>query len=258
MKRALARTIASLAPPRSAAGLRVLMYHAVDEPDAADVMALRVRPAHFRAQMTLLRDESYLVVPLATAIAVAPVDGLRRVAITFDDGYRSDTEAARVLREFGFDATFFVAPRFLDGVRGPAGYWEAWDHLRWDDASALARAGFDIGAHSVSHPDLRKCTGARLDEEVAGARSRLEERLGVPVLHFSYPFGRHDGRVRQAVATAGYRLACTSRYGLHRSSGPCMTVPRTEVTGRDDLATFRMKLQGRYDWVGYWQDVAPV
>ena len=255
MKKYIRRAIARFASPKKAGGVRVLLYHSIDEPDPDDAMALRVPPHMFRKQMTLLRDEGFVVVPLSSVHEPHEDDGCRRVAITFDDGYLSDKWAAAVLREFGFDATFFLVPRFLDGLASPAGYWERWNRLRWEDAEAIAEHGFDIGAHSATHVDLRTCAGARLDEEVAGARALLEAKLNRAVPHFSFPFGRFDRRVAAAVERAGFRLACTSRYGVNRTAGPCFTVRRTEVTGRDDLRTFRKKLRGQYDWLGLWQDL---
>ena len=231
------------------------MYHAVDDPDPADLMSLRVPRQRFLEQMTLLRDEGYVVVPLGAIVDGRQRDDRTRVAITFDDGYRSDEWAATTLREFGFPATFFVVPRFLDGGYSPTAYWEAWEHLCWDDAARLVMDGFDIGAHSSTHVDLRTCAGARLDAEVSGARTVLEDRLGGKVVHFSYPHGRHDRHVRRAVERAGYELACTSRYGLNRTAGPSFAVHRTEVTGADNLDAFRLKLRGKYDWLGYWQDL---
>ena len=178
-----------------------------------------------------------------------------RIAITFDDGYRSHAWAAAILRDFGFTATFFVVPRFLDGRHTAPPYWENWGHLTWEDISVLGEQGFEIGAHSTTHADLTTCSGARLDDEVSGARALLERRLGRPIRSFSYPFGRHDRRVRQAVERAGYALACTSRYGLNRTPGPSYQVPRTEVSGDDDLTVFRLKVRGKFDWLRYWQSL---
>jgi peptidoglycan/xylan/chitin deacetylase (PgdA/CDA1 family) len=234
-----------------------LLYHAIDDPDQLDTMSLRVSRQRFLDQMTLLRDEGYAVVPLDTVVNAGQEDGRVRVAVTFDDGYRSQEWAATVLREFGFPATFFVVPRFLDGVQSPATYAEEWPHLRWDDAAALIDNGFEVGAHSTTHPDLRKCTDAQLDGEISGARALLERRLGTTIATFSYPYGRHDRRVRRAVEQAGYGLACTSRYGLNQSLRSFYTVRRTEVVGTDDVEDFRLKLHGKYDWLGYWQDLRP-
>lgn len=257
MKRHLSRIVASVTPPVFRGGVRVLLYHAIDDPDPSDRMALRVSRQRFVEQMRLLRDGGYRVVPLAAVCATHTEHDRVGVAITFDDGYRSQAWAAATLKEFGFPATFFMVPRFLDGVRVPQAYWESWGHLRWDEATALIDDGFEIGAHSATHPDLRTCTDSQLDHEVAGSKTLLEERLGRGIVSFSYPYGRHDARVRRAVERSGYQIGCTSRYGLNRRPGPSNAVLRTEVSGADDMRDFEMKLHGRYDWLGYWQDVRP-
>lgn len=255
MKRVLSRTIAQVAPRASVGGVRVLMYHSIDEPDPSDSIGLRVSPQRFVEQMTVLRDEGYHVVPLRGIFDVPGQNGRTRVVITFDDGYRSQERAATIVRDFRFPATFFLVPRFLDGVTTANTYSETWGHLGWSDAAALVDEGFDVGAHSMTHPDLRTCVGSRLDEEVSGARTLLEQRLGCSIPHFSYPYGRYDERVRMAVERAGYQLACTSRHGLNQSVGPSYTVNRTEVYGSDKRSDFVRKLQGQYDWLGHWHDL---
>jgi peptidoglycan/xylan/chitin deacetylase (PgdA/CDA1 family) len=249
VKHAMAR----LAPRRDG-GTRVLMYHAIGDPDPADRLALRVSHRQFLDQMTLLRDEGYAVVPLASVADPAPARP-PRVAITFDDGYCSQRDAAGVLRRFGFPATFFLVPRFLDGVADPAAYWERWGYLGWSDAASLLEDGFDVGGHSATHRDLTACGDEELAGEVTGCRAQLESRLGRPVTAFSYPFGREDGRVRRAVARAGFALACNSRVGVnHAGRVISHAIRRTEIAGTDTLQDFRWKLQGKYDWFGYWQD----
>ena len=255
IKRRIRSLIARVAPAASSSGVRVLMYHDIGDPDPRDRMALRVSPTRFVEQMTALRDDGCRVVPLSSVGDPPHVHGGRSVAITFDDGYRSHAWAAGVLRDFGFTATFFVVPRLLDGGHRAEPYWESWGHLDWEQLSMLAEQGFEVGAHSMTHPDLTTCSGARLDDEASGARARIEERVGRPVRSFSYPFGRHDRLVRQAVERAGYALACTSRYGINHGSGRLYAVHRTEVGGADDLMTFRSKLRGKFDWLGYWQDL---
>ena len=256
-KSTLRRAIARVAPEASTLGVRVLLYHAVDDPDPTDPLAQRVSRSLFLKQMTLLRDEGYGVVPFDAVLNPDEGDDRPRVAVTFDDGYASQKWAASVLREFGFPATFFVVPRLLDGVRSPTTFWETWGHLAWEDAAALIEDGFEIGAHSTTHTDLTQCSSERLDDEVSGVKALLEERLGTDIVSFSYPHGRHDNRVRRAVEHAGYQRACTSRYGLNRTSSDAFCVRRTEVAGTDTLQDFRWKLRGKYDWLGYWQDIAP-
>lgn len=235
--------------------MRVLLYHAVDGPDPSDRFGLRVTPDAFREQMNTLQASDQRVLPLTALLCASQSNGERQVAITFDDGYRSQLWAATVLQKFGFPATFFVVPRFLDGLRSASHYWETWGHMDWDDLTGLAERGFEIGAHSMSHPDLRRCSPDGLQEEVYNVKALLERRVGKAVVSFSYPYGRSDARVRQVVKEAGYSLACTSRYGVNRPSGPRHDVCRTEVGAGDRLVDYCRKLDGRYDWLGGWQDL---
>ena len=74
--------------------------------------------------------------------------------------------------------------------------------MDWAQLREVAEAGVEIGAHSVTHPDLRTLDGARLGEEVSACRKALEDGLGRPVSTFAYPFGFYDGRVKNAVREA--------------------------------------------------------
>lgn len=69
-----------------------------------------------------------------------------RVALTFDDGLRSNVEVAYpILRKLGLTATFFVCPGLID-----AGHWlwnhEARERLRTLDAGALGELAAQVGA----------------------------------------------------------------------------------------------------------------
>jgi peptidoglycan/xylan/chitin deacetylase (PgdA/CDA1 family) len=247
----LRRLGATVTPSVRDGRLRVLLYHAIAESDGDDPIGLRVPPDRFRTQMQILRDEGCTVVPLTALNDARAGAADAQVAITFDDGYRSDLQATAILAEFGYPATFFLVPRFLDGIDTPLHYWERWPHLTWDEASTLA-AGFGVGAHSATHRDLTTCTDGELDEELAGARRRLEQGLGQSITTMSYPHGRYDARVRDAASRAGYTIACTSRYGVN-DAGATLDVRRTEISGRDSLDDFRDKVRGKYDWMGTLQ-----
>lgn len=257
-RRALQRVVSRAVPAISRGGVRVLLYHAVDDPVQGDPLSLRVSQQRFLEQMTLLRDDGYDVVPLAAVLNPVENRGRARVAITFDDGYMSQKWAADALKEFGFPATFFLVPRFLGGVTSPAVYWEEWAHMGWDAAAELIEDGFEVGAHSMTHPDLRSCGNGDLEQEVLGAKQVLEKRLPGEITSFSYPHGRYNSHVTRAVEHAGYRLACASRYGLNRSAARPYVIRRTEVSGADTLEDFRWKLRGKHDWRGIWQDLKQI
>lgn len=97
-----------------------------------------------------------------------------------------------------------------------------------------------IGAHTVSHPDLRFAGDDELKHELVAARSRLEQWLGHRVTTIAYPFGDTDARVRDATAAAGYKHAYLTDTPNWRCRVP---VYRRLDRPRADLAweVFRMR-----------------
>ena len=143
--------------------------------------------------------------------------------ITFDDGHRSDlTLALPALQRHGLRATFFVTAGWT-GER--AGY------MAGHDLRSLRDAGYRVGAHGMTHKLLTGCTDAELDEELGGARRRLEDALGGEVRAMSLPGGRSNTRVLRACRAAGYRQVFTS-------------VPRAEVMDSSPCVIGRLNLRG--------------
>jgi peptidoglycan/xylan/chitin deacetylase (PgdA/CDA1 family) len=87
--------------------------------------------------------------------------------------------------------------------------------MSWDDVRDLHARGFEIGAHTLTHPDLGKMDGADADREITGGKAAVEAALGAPVIHFAYPYGRPDQLSeanRARVREAGYQ-SCVSSFG---------------------------------------------
>jgi len=76
-------------------------------------------------------------------------------------------------------------------------------------------AGHEIGSHSMTHRNLRHVSPGDAREEIAASKKALEDRFGVEVPHFCYPFGSWNDSVRDLVAAAGYRTACTVLFGVN-------------------------------------------
>ncbi|MGB8013333.1 MAG: polysaccharide deacetylase family protein [Terriglobales bacterium] len=59
--------------------------------------------------------------------------------------------------------------------------------MNWDQVRALKKAGHIIGGHTLSHPNLAHIAEEEARREIRGCKERLEEKLGEPIEHFSYP-----------------------------------------------------------------------
>jgi peptidoglycan/xylan/chitin deacetylase (PgdA/CDA1 family) len=94
----------------------------------------------------------------------------------------------------------------------------------------LIAAGWEIDAHTLTHPDLTTLDGARLWKEVDGSRVALRHMFHVPVDFFCYPAGRYDPAVEAAVHAAGYRGATTTNAGIASHQGDPYAMPRVRVT----------------------------
>ncbi|MCB0830963.1 MAG: polysaccharide deacetylase family protein, partial [Solirubrobacterales bacterium] len=81
-------------------------------------------------------------------------------------------------------------------------------------------AGWEIGSHTITHPDLTTVDAATLEHELVGSKTQLERDLGIPIVNFCYPAGQYNDEVARAVEAAGYRGATTVNPGLGERSMP--------------------------------------
>ena len=187
--------------------------------------------------------------PFARASDTALADGNPRdpIAITFDDGYESAyTEAFPEMSARGIVGTVFP-------VVGAIGGCNAWDirlsvrpfkHLSWREIRELARHGFEIGSHTLSHRGLTWLGDQRLSIEMSDSRKKLEDAIGVRVTSIAYPFGMVNRRVLDAAERAGYRCGFASYpvAGLTRRNGAGpMCVGRMSVHMMDGGASILRK-----------------
>ena len=153
------------------------------------------------------------------------------VCLTFDDGYRDNyTLAYPLLKRLGIPFTVYVTTGFIDN-RLPM-WWYPYqqlgmssDELRLLDTDPLCT----IGAHTVSHPKLDNLTRAQQYKEIAESKQTLEQLLGHPIHHFSFPHGAHNDDTLAICHELGFRTVVQSWGGpLRRGERPC-PLPRINM-----------------------------
>jgi peptidoglycan/xylan/chitin deacetylase (PgdA/CDA1 family) len=163
----------------------------------------------FRSQLKILRALGYRTVSpreIARALRSGSPLPVRAISITFDDGYLDTfTVALPILKEFGFTAACYVV---ADRVGQLSDWTEPASLMGWPEIREWLAAGMEVGSHSRTHRDLTVLPTVELQDEIAGSRKRLEDRLGSTVPTFAYPFTVHGPREREAVEVAGYEAAC--------------------------------------------------
>ncbi|MFC7343784.1 polysaccharide deacetylase family protein [Saccharopolyspora griseoalba] len=175
----------------------VLMYHRITP---APTSVYDRTPEEFRAELERLADEGYVPVT-ATEYATGKIDipaGKHPVVLTFDDGSASQftldpagepapntaigilLSVARKHPDFRPTATLYV---FDPPFEEPGGrHTLTWLHER----------GFEIGNHTVDHPNLGGESATEVQREIAGMQRIINEALpGVPVDSLALPLGAH-------------------------------------------------------------------
>ena len=71
---------------------------------------------------------------------------------------------------------------------------------------------FEIGGHTVTHPNLSTLVPAEQEQEIVSGSRFLEATLGKPIRSFSYPFGRRGQVTPQIVMAAGFECAVTNEH----------------------------------------------
>lgn len=204
----------------------ILTYHSID----ASGSPISVDPDAFRAHARWFASGRVRVVGLDELLAL-PHDA-DAVCLTFDDAFANFASAAwPLLRDHGLPVTLFV-------VAGYAGRRNTWDQqgyslpelplLDWPALGRLADEGVTLGAHTVSHPDLRTLDDDALAHELAGAADRIAAETGRRPACLAYPFGATDARVTAAAGSV-YTTACTTELRALRPAEDPLRLPRLDA-----------------------------
>jgi peptidoglycan/xylan/chitin deacetylase (PgdA/CDA1 family) len=121
--------------------------------------------------------------------------------------------------------------------------------ISWDMLAQLSRDPLvEIGAHTVSHARISSLPEDAALGELAGSRDRLASKLGLPIRHFAFPYGRSGDcgpRDFDLVRRAGFSSAATTRKGLLHRGHDVYSLPRNTINGdRCSLAAMEAHLTG--------------
>lgn len=199
----------------------ILMYHYIRNAEGESELGkgLSVSPQNFDAHLKWLQDNNYetlkvsdLADPDRTALSKIAYDKKKPIVLTFDDGYADAyTEAMPTLKKYQMTATFYI-------IRNYVGKDEYMNQTQIDE---LQKAGFEIGSHTLSHPDLTKIDLTDAQKQISDSKDGATA--------FCYPAGKYDATTVKLVQEAGYTTAVTTHFGIASNSSSILELPRVRV-----------------------------
>jgi len=180
-----------------------------------------ITPAAFEGQMQELKNKNISVIPMQDFLAWRRGEKAipsKSAIITFDDGWKSQYDLAwPILKKFEYPVTLFI---YTEGIR--PGRFSGGESMSWEHLAEMRDAGVDIQGHTATHSDLRRPYDkvvkkklspeeyeAWLQDEVAGSKQMIEQKLGVKVNCLAVPYGFHNDHVRDVTMKAGYEALFT-------------------------------------------------
>lgn len=228
----------------------ILLYHSVSDTPTGDFGPFTVSRSQFAAHLDRLLAHGFATLTIGQLLArVRAQEPLpeRTAVITVDDGFADfEVNAWPELQQRGINATLYMTA----GAIGGRASWLAPLHadqlpmLNQRQLVDLAAQGCEIGAHSMSHPQLDCLAGDQAAQEIRQCKEILEYVLGQSVDSFAYPHGHHDREVRQMVVDAGYSSASAVKDALSHVDDDHFALARITVKSTFDETKFDQVLAG--------------
>ncbi len=184
-------------------GLVILLYHSIDNSCYdCNLNKFTIPNSKFEKQIKFLKKLGY------SSIRASEIENFliskqylyqKRVLITFDDGYKNNLEAAKILAKYGYSAIFFISSAYigktLDNV----------SMLDEKDIQTLIDLGMEIGSHSHYHKKLSEISyndivaNVKISKDLLSSFSLIED--------FAYPFGAYSDTSIKVLRENGFKRA---------------------------------------------------
>jgi len=189
-------------PPNELGQVMVLMYHKIGEPEIQYVRT----PEHFRQDLETLYSKGYYLINLVDLLdgKIDVPAGKTPVVLTFDDAAKGQFNkingawdpncAVGIIKEmhdkhpdFGMAGSFYLNADHHQSTQ--------WSGMLQE----MVRMGFELGNHTVDHPNLKKISDEKVVAEIAGLQAWVLRNVpGYHLRTMAMPFGVYPHDIKLA------------------------------------------------------------
>ncbi len=121
--------------------------------------------------------------------------------------------------------------------------------VTWNQIKEMAEFGINFGAHTCSHPNLSYIEPGSAEREIAESKRIIEQRVGIEVIGFAYPYGYDVAeyrKLRPLLIKHGFLYACTSWWGHVDAKSDLYLLGRTSLPQSHSPAVLARNLGREY------------
>lgn len=206
----------------SPGSIPVLMYHRVPDAPIDTKHKTFVTRQNFERQLRFFVRRGLQSITFQDYLAFSTGDKPlsefpeKPFILTFDDGYRDNFENMLPLaQKYGYKGVLFLLGDF--SVSG--NFWDIGENVEanrimtTEQKIAFVDQGWEIGAHTLSHPHLTQLSDGDVLHELRESKDRIEHELQTKVVSFAYPFGTYDEHIKDLVKQTGFEFAIATDTG---------------------------------------------
>lgn len=256
------RTLRTIGKANPVSGFRVLLFHNI----VPEQMEAFERLLHYLINKHRIITAAEAEALLSGQSGNSDNDRIPYL-LTFDDGFLSHDRVAReIMDPLGVKGVFFVCPGLIDAPREQDKEAIAnfiWDGalsiddlpddiglMSWSDVAALNASGHTIGSHGFTHRRLAGLNEDEREQEIIGAGTSLEERIGVHPDWFAYPFGNIPSIDQPAIdlISSRYRFCCSGIRGLNSMKAHPFALFREQLGLHEPFDYQQLVVEGGLDF----------
>lgn len=154
---------------------------------------------------------------------------MKNIVLTFDDACKNHLyQAAPLLKKYGFNATFFISRPQNWLSENPD------DFMSGEEIAELAEMCYDIGNHTINHPNMQKLSADDCRKEIKNLNDFFASFNITSPVSFAYPGGPYAENAAKILPEFGLKCARTTEHALWnlKTTDP-MRVPCFAICDKD-------------------------
>lgn len=242
----------------------VLMYHKIPDAPLATKHQIYVTKDNFEKHLAYFKKQNLTPITFADYLKYAngelPLAAFpsRPIILTFDDGYTDNyTNLLPLMQQYGYRGVLYL----LGDAEVRYNQWDLAvdptepraDIMDLAQKRAFVAAGWEIGAHTMSHPRLTALPLPEAAAEIQRSKAALEAALQTEIVTFAYPYGDLNEAVKATVREAGFALGIATDTGGLTIEADRMQVFRVNMFPNESTSSLFKKTSPWYRKYYRWK-----